>query len=103
VVAAAVRAIVEARGALRIRELARRLAISQDPLEKRFRRAVGMSPKQLARLVRIRHAIAAYRPGMSLARLAIAAGFYDQAHFHRELRAVTGEAPGRFLPAAMER
>ncbi|HEX3764839.1 MAG TPA: helix-turn-helix domain-containing protein [Kofleriaceae bacterium] len=103
VVAAAVRAITDARGAVQIRDLARRLAISQDPLEKRFRRAVGMSPKQLARLIRLRRAIDAYRPGTNLARLAIEAGFYDQAHFSRELRTVIGEPPRRFLVAAADR
>ncbi|SRR6266545_2592756 len=99
VVSAAVRAIGDARGAIRIRELARRLGISQDPLEKRFRRAVGASPKQLARLLRLRNAIDAYRPGVSLSRLALEAGFFDQSHFNREFRALTGEAPGRFLRA----
>src|SRR6185295_11105478 len=44
VVAAAVRAIEAAHGAVQIRALARSLGISQDPLEKRFRRAVGASP-----------------------------------------------------------
>ena len=44
-VAAAVRAIRRAGGALRIGALAKELGISQDPLEKRFRRAVGASPK----------------------------------------------------------
>jgi len=99
VVTAAVRAISDARGVIRIRELARRLGISQDPLEKRFRRAVGASPKQLARLLRLRHAIDAYRPGASLGRLALEAGFFDQSHFNRDVRALTGEAAGRFLRA----
>jgi AraC-like DNA-binding protein len=94
---AAVRAIVLARGALRIDELARRLAISQDPLEKRFRRAVGTSPKQLARLMRLGHAIDAYRPGTNFARLALDAGYFDQAHFNREFRALTGTSPGRYF------
>jgi len=96
-VAAAVRAIADTHGALPIRTLARRLGISQDPLEKRFRRAVGASPKQLASLLRLRHAIDSYRPDVKLAQLALDAGYFDQSHFSRDLRAVTGQAPGRFL------
>lgn len=103
VVAAAVHAIAMSRGGMAIRDLARQLAISQDPLEKRFRRAVGMSPKQFARLVRLRAAIEGYRPGVPLGRLAIESGFYDQAHFSRELRALSGQPPGRFLRTAAER
>jgi methylphosphotriester-DNA--protein-cysteine methyltransferase len=99
VVAAALRAITETRGALQIRPLARKLGISQDPLEKRFRRAVGASPKRFASLLRLRHAIDAYRPGASLAQLAQAAGYFDQSHFSRAFQAVTGLPPGRFFRA----
>jgi AraC-like DNA-binding protein len=99
VVAAAVRALEEVHGAVQIRALARALGISQDPLEKRFRRAVGASPKQLASLLRLRRAIDGYRPGLSLTRLAQEAGYFDQSHFIRAFRAATGESPGRFLHA----
>jgi AraC-like DNA-binding protein len=111
---AAVRAIHRARGSLRIAALARELGISQDPLEKRFRRTVGTSPKQLASLIRLRHAIDARmrivgggenasrgidarRAGASWSRLAIEAGYFDQSHFIREFRAITGSAPTRFF------
>ncbi len=99
IVSAAVEAITEAQGALPIRTLARRLAISQDPLEKRFRRVVGTSPKQFASLLRLHRAIDSYRAGTSLAQLARAAGYFDQSHFSRALRAVTGQPPGQFLRA----
>jgi methylphosphotriester-DNA--protein-cysteine methyltransferase len=103
VVAAAVRALEESRGRLRISDLARRLAISPDPLEKRFRRAVGATPKQLASLLRLRHALEAWKPGVSLAALAQRAGYFDQSHFSREVRAVTGQSPGRFLRSRAQR
>lgn len=96
-VLAAVRAVHATFGAVRIGALASQLHISQDALEKRFRRVVGTSPKRLASIVRIRHALQAYRPGMSLSLLSLEAGYYDQSHFIRELRAITGEAPQRFL------
>jgi AraC-like DNA-binding protein len=94
---AATSAIRRARGSLRIAQLARELGISQDPLEKRFRRTVGTSPKQLASLVRLRHVIDAQRAGASWSRLAISAGYADQSHFIREFRAVTGAPPARFF------
>jgi methylphosphotriester-DNA--protein-cysteine methyltransferase len=102
-VAAAVTHLEAAQGNVRIDALARRLAISQDAFEKRFRRAVGASPKQLASLLRIRHAIEAYRPDRSFAELAQAAGFFDQSHFNRELRAVTGQSPSAFFAAGEHR
>jgi AraC-like DNA-binding protein len=98
IVMLAARAIDAAGGRIRIADLARDLGVSQDPLEKRFRRAVGASPKQLAMLVRIRRAIAlaAVAP-RSLANVALAAGYFDQSHFNREFRAVTGEPPTTFF------
>jgi AraC-like DNA-binding protein len=97
VVGAAVRAISDARGAIRIGELARALAISRDRLEKRFRQSVGASPKQLAQILRVRHAIDLCRSGSSLTLAAIDAGYFDQSHFIREFRMFTGEAPRRFF------
>lgn len=90
-------AIGSARGSIRIAALAEALGIGQDRLEKRFRHAVGVSPKQLASLVRVRHAIDSYRPGITLARVSAEAGYFDQSHFVREVRAVTGRAPAELL------
>ncbi|MEJ7602945.1 MAG: helix-turn-helix domain-containing protein [Kofleriaceae bacterium] len=97
IAAAAIHAIHRARGSLRIAALARELGISQDPLEKRFRRAIGASPKQVASLVRLRHAIAAGQAGATWSRVAHEAGYFDQSHFIREFRAFTGASPAKFF------
>ena len=99
VAAAAVRAIGAAHGAVRIASLAGALGISQDPLEKRFRRAVGASPKQLASLVRVRHAIAIGQRGESWSRVALEAGYFDQSHFIRDFKWVVGRPPGSLVLA----
>lgn len=97
VVTAALRALEAAHGVVAIQTLAKRLGISQDPFEKRFRRLVGASPKQFASLLRLRRAIAAYRPGTTFTQLALDAGYFDQSHFNRELRAATGQSPTDFF------
>jgi AraC-like DNA-binding protein len=97
IVTAAAAAIRRARGRLRVEALGLRLGLSTDRLEKRFRRSVGASPKQLASIVRFRHAVRAYRPGLTLTQLAYDAGYFDQSHLVRDFRAVTGQAPGAFL------
>ncbi|MCB9736090.1 MAG: AraC family transcriptional regulator [Deltaproteobacteria bacterium] len=97
IVAAALAAIAADPAGVRVAALSDDLDLAQDSLEKRFRRAVGATPKQLATLLRLRAALRGYAPGASLTELALAAGYYDQSHFIRNVRAATGDAPRRFL------
>lgn len=97
VVSAAVRAIRARNGCIRIAQLADALDVCIDPLEKRFRAVVGASPKQLASILRVKHALDSYRPGINLARLSLDTGFSDQSHFIREFRRVFGDSPQRFF------
>jgi len=96
-VLAAASAIRASAGTLRITSLSERLGLSVDRFEKRFRHAVGASPKQLASIVRFRHALASYTPGLRLTQLAHDAGYFDQSHLIREFRAFTGLTPREFL------
>jgi len=97
VVAAAVSAIGRARGAVRIAPLARELGLSTDRLEKRFRRIVGASPKQLTSILRFRQVVARHQTGVTLTQLAHDAGYFDQSHLIRDFRSFTGQPPGEFL------
>ena len=99
-VRAAVEALRSSGGSLRVSELACELGIGVDRLEKRFRQAVGASPKQLGSLYRLLRAIELHRSGRSLTRSALEAGYADQSHFIRGFRAATGEAPRRFLESS---
>lgn len=96
-VLAALALIHKRKGNIRIKELADQLFTSQSPLEKRFRQAVGASPKKFASIVRLKNVIAQYDASNSLTSLGYEAGFYDQAHFIKEFKAFTGEAPEQFF------
>ncbi len=93
----AVSSLRASRGGARIADLARRLGVSQEVLEKRFRRQVGATPKQFASILRFRRAVEVHRTVRDLGRLAQEAGYYDQAHFNRQFRFITGSAPGALL------
>jgi len=88
-------AIVEARGAAGVDELARRFSVSGRHLSRLCRAATGLSPKQLARLVRFQAAlrVLAAAPARNLAALAADHGYYDQAHLTGEFRALLGATP----------
>jgi AraC-like DNA-binding protein len=63
-----------------------------------FRREVGLGPKVFCRLLRLQRALA--QAGKTpLSEAALAAGYADQAHFTRELRAIGGVTPGAYLRA----
>lgn len=95
-VAAMVRAIWSKRGQLRVRDLGRELGISERQLQRRFRDALGLSPKHYARLTRFLHACRSVRGSRRpLTEIAHRHGYYDQAHFIDEFRAFAGETPGK--------
>ncbi len=75
------------------------LGVSERHLRRLFREAVGMSPKQFARLARFRHALRAAREAdrLSWAAIAATAGYYDQAHLIAEFRAIAGVTPRALL------
>lgn len=96
-VGAAIGKIQAAKGVLKMKELAGSLYISQDAFEKRFRRLVGVSPKQFAFITKMRAVVnsAVHKP--SLADLAFDAGYYDLPHFNKDFKLFTGRTPTEFM------
>jgi len=96
-VSAAVQKIYSAKGILQINELARTLYISNDAFEKRFRRAVGTSPKQFSSIVRMISVINKGRKQQTFTDMAFDAGYFDQPHFNKEFKLFTGQTPADFF------
>ncbi|MFE5710538.1 helix-turn-helix domain-containing protein [Streptomyces sp. NPDC056501] len=86
-------------GTMPIHDVATRARWSRRQLEIRFREQIGLTPKRLARGLRLDRAITLLSTGLSQADTASAAGFSDQPHLAREFRTLTGMPPGRFLHA----
>jgi AraC-like DNA-binding protein len=82
-------------GNLAIGSLARELGHSRRHLNALFQDQVGVGPKLWARLVRFSGVIQRARsaPERPWAELALAHGYYDQAHLVREVRHFTGLTP----------
>jgi AraC-like DNA-binding protein len=89
--------IYQSKGLIRINELSKQLNISQSPLEKRFRKIVGTSPKKFAAIVRFRNIIQKGDASPSLAALGYDAGFFDQSHFIKEFKRFTGDTPEAYF------
>jgi len=95
VLAAAAR-IAAARGDLSIHALAAQLGVTRQHLARSFAQHVGLSPKMLARIVRVRGVLerARGRTDVDWSSIALQAGYYDQSHLIAELKELTGLAPG---------
>jgi methylphosphotriester-DNA--protein-cysteine methyltransferase len=93
----AVRLIHNSKGTMRIKALQQQLLVSQSPLEKRFRKVVGTTPKKFAALVRF-HAVLRQlnTRDNSLTDLCYDNHFFDQAHFIKDFKQFTGETPDTF-------
>ncbi len=91
----AVLAIIATRGEAPIGELAPAVHLSPRTLQRRFGAAVGLSPKQFARVRRLRSALLHVVEGSPVSWAAVAAdlGFADQAHLIREFGALAGLTP----------
>ncbi|MEE1928461.1 helix-turn-helix domain-containing protein [Streptomyces sp. TRM 70351] len=73
-----------------VAEVARAAGLSERQLHRRSLRAFGYGPKTLARVLRLQRALALARGGLPLAAVAAGAGYADQAHLARDVRALAG-------------
>ncbi len=93
------RRLVATGGGAEIADLAAEVGWSRRHLSEKFRTEVGLSPKVAARVLRFersRHLLSMpTRPG--LAAVAVACGYYDQAHFTREWTDLAGCTPTRWI------
>lgn len=92
----AVKIIHSTKGAIKIKELADTLYISNDAFEKRFRKVVGTSPKQFSSIIRMETIIQQKQPTENLLDIAFNAGYYDQPHFNKDFKLFTGQTPIEF-------
>ncbi|WP_037638025.1 helix-turn-helix transcriptional regulator [Streptomyces flavochromogenes] len=99
-VAAAWETIVARRGRIRVGDLAASCGWSRKRLWSRFSAQIGLTPKRAAMLVRFDHAARALRAGESAGNVALACGYADQPHLHRDVLALAGCTPGALAGGA---
>jgi len=89
-----------------VRDVARDFGWSERRLHREITVTCGYGPKTLQRIVRLQRALRASRAGVAtrppslaptLSRLALDAGYADQAHMTREFRDLTGFTPRQLL------
>jgi AraC-like DNA-binding protein len=93
-----VRLILATPELLRVEQLVERTGMSSRSLQRLFREYVGVSPKWLLRRVRLHEAAERISddPDVDWAMLALDLGYFDQAHFIKDFKAVVGRAPAEY-------
>lgn len=86
---------VDADGNATVEQAARRAGISTRQVDRLFARELGIAPKTVARILRFQSTLRALMqdPGVPLAEVAANAGYFDQAHFVRDFRQMSGGVP----------
>lgn len=82
---------------LPVAEVAETVGLGERQLHRRALASFGYSPKVLARIQRFQRGLSLARAGTPLALAAAEAGYFDQAHFAREVRCLAGQPPTHLL------
>lgn len=82
----------------RVSQICDKFAVSERSLQRLMAKRVGLSPRWLIKRRRLHEAAGrlAKRDHPPMAQLAMELGYADQAHFHRDFRAVTGLTPTQY-------
>jgi AraC-like DNA-binding protein len=86
-----------ARGGTRVGAIADAIGLTERQLHRRCLAAFGYGAKVLQRVLRFDRAIRLALDGARLADVAYRAGYADQAHLSREVRALAGLSPSEYL------
>lgn len=94
----AMRLLAASGGRVAVASLADEIGWSRKHLVTRFKQQVGLPPKTMARVLRFRRALDMMTRGVpGFVDIAVACGYYDQAHLIREFRDLTGCTPRELL------
>jgi len=98
IIKSTIETILTANGQLSIDELSNQININRRQLERKFSSAIGLSPKQLSKTIRLQATlkILLNKQFTSLTALAYEGDYYDQAHFIKDFKEFTGLTPKEF-------
>lgn len=89
--------VYKSKGAVSVQQLAQSFNVSERQAERLFAQEVGLSPKNFCRIIRFQQIFRLAPHARNLTSLALDAGYFDQAHFTREFKAITGFSPREYF------
>ncbi len=89
-------ALLFERGEVHVERVADQLGVTARHLRRAFIQNVGVGPKEFARAARLQRAVRIASTSKDWGRVALDAGYYDQAHLIADFRQLIGLTPGAF-------
>lgn len=98
IIKSTIETILTANGQLSVDELSKQTNINRRQMERKFSSAIGLSPKQLSKTIRLQATLKMLlnKNFTSLTALAHENEYYDQAHFIKDFKELTGFTPKEF-------
>lgn len=98
----ACRYITQSEGSYSVKDLAKLIGFSERQLERKFKKQVGLTPKQLSRTMRFQKFIALSKTSahLTLTDVSLACGYYDQSHFIKDFIKFSGVSPMNYLTSS---
>lgn len=94
-----VKYIRKANGLVSVKQIAEEACLSERQLERRFKSAIGISPKTFSRIVKFKHTVDYLRccPKDSLFTAALECGYFDHSHLTKDFKAFGGTLPNELI------
>ncbi|MFC5044542.1 DUF6597 domain-containing transcriptional factor [Aquimarina hainanensis] len=98
IVKAAIETIATTNGHISIHELSKQRNLNRRILSRKFSSSVGLSPKQLSKIVRLQATLKTllHKKETKLTQVALENSYFDQAHFIKDFKEFTGVTPKEF-------
>jgi len=99
IVKSTIDALLETKGNTSISAILKEDGSKRRQLERKFVKQIGISPKQLSKVIRLQSALKLLlnKEGENLTNIAYESEYYDQAHFIKDFKEFTGVSPSAFL------
>ncbi|HEY1045110.1 MAG TPA: helix-turn-helix domain-containing protein [Bacteroidia bacterium] len=93
-----VETIFKVNGQTSIEELSQKLNVNRRQIERKVMQSIGLSPKQLSKTIRLNNTLKSIikADNTTLTEIALENGYFDQAHFIKDFKELTGLTPKQF-------